>query len=221
MNLVELTIAQPDNAAEARAHQALTRAESMSVTTADEYQAAADEVMAIKSKWKEIEDARKALKQPVDEAAKRIQSFFKPPLDFLARAENIIKRKMVSWKSEQDRIAREEQRKAEEKARKERERLEREAAKAAAAGREERAEVLRERAEVVVSAPVAPVAPKVSGISERSVWKFEIVDAAKIPREFLMPNEKRIGEYVRAMKSDATIPGVRIFEETSLASRRA
>jgi len=221
MNLVELTIAQPDNAAEARAQQSLAHAESMSVTNADEYQAAADEVMAIKSKWKEIEDARKALKQPVDEAAKRIQAFFKPPLDFLTKAEGIIKRKMVEWKSEQDRIAREEQRKAEEKARKERERLEREAAKAAAAGREERAEVLRERAEVVVAAPVAPVVPKVGGISERTIWKFEIVDASQLPRQFLMPNEKRIGEYVRAMKSDATIAGVRVYEEIALASRRA
>lgn len=221
MNLVELKIEQPDNTAAERAKQALARAESMTIQTADEYETAASELMAIKAKWKEIDDSRKALKQPVDEAAKRIQAFFKPPLDFLSRAEAVIKRTMVTWKTEQDRIAREEARKADEKARKERERLEREARKAEEAGRLERAEVLRDRAEVTVAAPPPPVAPRVSGLSERTTWKYEIVDAAKLPREYLIPDEKRIGAVVRALKGDTNIPGVRAYEESILGARRA
>lgn len=221
MNLVDLKIAQPDNTAETRARQALARVDGMSVANAEDYQVAADELMAIKRKWNEVEVQRKELKGPIDEAAKRIQAFFKPPLDFLAQAEAVLKRKMVTWKSEQDRIAREEQRKADEKARKERERLEREAAKAAAAGREERAEVLRERAEVVVAAPVAPVAPKVSGISTRKAYMFRIVDASKVPDQYKVIDEKRIGAVVRALKMDANIPGVEVYEELTMATRSA
>lgn len=44
-----------------------------------------------------------------------------------------------------------------------------------------------------------------------TTWKFEIVQPAKLPREFLMADEVKIGQYVRAMKQDAKIDGVRIF----------
>jgi hypothetical protein len=221
MNLVELNIPQPDNTAEKRAQQALALAESFSVANAEDYQAAADELMAIKSRWREIEDMRKSLKAPVDEAARRIQSFFRSPLDFLAQAELVIKRKMVTWKTEQDRIAREEARRAEEKARKERERLEAQARKAEEEGRTERAEILRDRAEVVVPQAPPPTAPKVSGISERTVWKFEIVDASKVPDKYKVVDEKKVRQVVNALKGDAEIPGVRVWEENVLGARLA
>jgi DNA-binding Lrp family transcriptional regulator len=51
------------------------------------------------------------------------------------------------------------------------------------------------------------------------VWKFEIVEPMDVPREFLMPNEQKIREYVNANKDAAAIPGVRTWEETSIRSR--
>jgi len=143
------------------------------------------------------------------------------PLAFVGKAERTVKKRMVAWKSEQDRIAREEARKAEEKARKDRERLAREAAKAEEAGRTERAETLRDRAEVVTAAPPPPAAPKVSGIAERKVWKFEVTDPSKVPDEYKTIDERKIGGVVRALKGDTSIPGVRVWEESSLAARSA
>lgn len=54
-------------------------------------------------------------------------------------------------------------------------------------------------------------APKVAGMSFREHWQFEITDARQVPREFLMPDEGKIGGVVRAMKGSASIPGVRVW----------
>ena len=163
-NLVELSIPTPSSSAADRAQIALTAAQSMTIVTADQYEAGAAELQAIKAKHREIDGARKELVQPIDEARKRIQDFFRAPLDFLEQAEGIVKGKLTAFQNEQERIRREEQRKAEEAARKERERLaeqareterkarekaevkRRAAAEAEAAGRREEAARLQARA---------------------------------------------------------------------------
>ncbi|HBY58522.1 MAG TPA: hypothetical protein DEH78_01790, partial [Solibacterales bacterium] len=62
-------------------------------------------------------------------------------------------------------------------------------------------------------------APKVEGVSFRKVVRFEIVDTSKLPAKFLMPDETKIGKFVRAMGKDAEIPGVRVWEEDSPVAR--
>lgn len=197
------------------------QAEAFQVTDADSYEHGAEVLRSIKSMYNTVETKRKAITSPLDQAKRQVMDLFRPFTDSLSSAERTLKKRLIGWKNEQERIAREEQRKAEEAARKERERLEKQAAKAEEAGRTERAEVLRDRAEFTVPVAPAPATPKVSGLSDRKVWRFEIVDAAKIPREYLIPDEKRIGGVVRALKQDANIPGVRVYEESTLAARRA
>lgn len=62
--------------------------------------------------------------------------------------------------------------------------------------------------------------PKVAGIRRRVNQRFEVVDAAKIPRAHLTPNETSIGARVRELKDPdkamAEIPGIRVWEEDSL-----
>jgi len=53
--------------------------------------------------------------------------------------------------------------------------------------------------------------PKVEGLSYREDWKFEIVDADTLPREYLMPDESKIGKIVRALKLTTNIPGIRVY----------
>jgi len=55
--------------------------------------------------------------------------------------------------------------------------------------------------------------PKVEGISFLEIWKFEITDESLLPREYLMPDEKKIGQVVRATKGTLSIPGVKIYKE--------
>lgn len=65
------------------------------------------------------------------------------------------------------------------------------------------------------------IVPKVSaaGTSVRKNWKFKIVDASAIPREYLIPDEKRIGEIVRANKDATDIPGIAVYEKLSIGGR--
>jgi hypothetical protein len=66
-------------------------------------------------------------------------------------------------------------------------------------------------APVFAPAPPVPVAPKVEGVSYRDDYDFEIFDPGQIPREYLVPDEKKIRAVVKAMRASALIPGVRVF----------
>jgi type IV secretory pathway VirB10-like protein len=120
--------------------------------------------------------------------------------------------------------------------------LRRKAEEAAAAGRAAEAAKLQQRAETKVekaeekargfeqqaATVVAPVIhrepPKIAGLQMRDQWKFEITDPTKINAAFLMPDEKKIGAQVRALKGDAAAilgPGVRVWCEKVPASSAA
>lgn len=201
--------------------QLLQIASSYRVTTAAEYTAAGEELKKVKAAAKRLDEIRKSMTKPLDAAKRAIMDFFREPETKLQRAESGIKRAMIAYSEEQERIRREEQRKAEEAARKEREKLEAQAAKAAAAGKIERAEQLEQRAATVVAPVIQREAPKVTGLATREVWKFEIIDASALPREYLTVDEKKIGAVVRALKGDTNIPGVRVWAEKSLAAGAA
>jgi len=84
----------------------------------------------------------------------------------------------------------------------------------AAEVKEEVKEIKQEAREVVVEAKVVTSkAPKISGLSFRTNWKFEILDERKLPREFLKADEAAIRAHVSENKDKAKIPGVRIYSE--------
>ena len=74
---------------------------------------------------------------------------------------------------------------------------------------------------IMATAPEIPDEADTAGLTIREDWKFSIVDAALIPREYLIPDEKKIGRIVRALKGDANIPGVRAYSEKSTSTRSA
>lgn len=65
--------------------------------------------------------------------------------------------------------------------------------------------------------PVVParvnVAPRVSGVALRKVWKWEIVDRAAIPRDYMIPDEKQIARVVNVRHGGHGIPGIRVWSE--------
>jgi hypothetical protein len=69
---------------------------------------------------------------------------------------------------------------------------------------------------VLAKAPEVPEAVKTEGLGQRDHWTFEVIDAKLIPREYLMPDEVKIGRTVRNMKGDASIAGVRVFNKPIL-----
>ncbi len=234
----------------------LTTLRALSVTTQDEYEAAGAQVLAIAARAKSLESMRSTLKAPILDAGRRIDAFFREPLDFCAKARQVIDGKMAHYRDEQRRVREEAERQAAEAARRERERLERAAAAerekarkaqeaaeakaraAEAAGRAEKAAQMREQAAARAAAseaeaaaklaaaqamPTAPVvhipAPTAVGISTRKTYTYEITDAALLPREYLAPDETRIGKVVRALGEAAHIPGVRVIVRETSAAR--
>lgn len=106
--------------------------------------------------------------------------------------------------------------------------LDRRLAEAAALEREATATgdtALQMEADALISEPViAPVVilptatPKVAGVSYREEWDFEVVDDAKIPREYLTRDDAKIRRVVKAMKGTTNIPGVRAFSRRVVAA---
>jgi len=148
----------------------------------------------------------------------------------LVEAEGVLKPQIGRYVAEQERIKREAEEKArrEEQARIEAERKAEEerlaaALKAEEAGDSARAEEILNEAppefKPLPPAPVGFVVPKISGMSTSTIWKFDVVDQAKIPSEFMVPNFTKIGQVVRATKGTLQIPGIRIYSEKSVSAR--
>lgn len=56
-------------------------------------------------------------------------------------------------------------------------------------------------------------AEKIDGLHFRRYWKARIVNANKLPREFLKPDEVAINDYVSKNKENAKIAGVEVYFE--------
>lgn len=144
------------------------------------------ELEEAKEKKKAAEAERKAV-------VNKIEKFNKA----LKESEKSVRRMLESYQAELDRKRREE----EERRRQEEDKKRKEA--------EEKG--VEPAVEPAVVEEVA--APKVEGVSYYEHWTYEIEDESKIPREFLMIDEKKIRGYVQSMKGDGNIPGVKIYSE--------
>lgn len=111
-----------------KAKQQLAFVMAFEIASHDDYLLAADELIALKSKSKALEDKRTGITGPINSALRAINDLFRVPAQLLANAETLLKQKMLAYEQEQARIAAEAKRKAEEAAEAERKRLEEEAA---------------------------------------------------------------------------------------------
>ncbi|MEO5360589.1 MAG: hypothetical protein H7843_09085 [Nitrospirota bacterium] len=144
-------------------------------------------------------------------------------LDKVKKVIEIIKGKMLDWKTAEDKRIAAERLEAEKIAKKKAEEEKLQEAIALEAMGE------KEEAEAVLTAPIPFTPPaavkqeveKVAGISVRKATKYKIINATLIPREYLMPDEKKISGVVRAMGLAAKIPGIEVYEEAVMSVRGA
>lgn len=143
-----------------------------------------------------------------------------------AEREAAEERKRIEAEAAQKRKEAEERRRQEQEAaqaatnRAEKERLEREARERQEA--EERA-ILADAEKAKAAVEVKPVhvpevVTKVSGIAKKVIWKHRVKDPDKLPRQYLMPNEKLLEQYARTQKEKAQVPGVEFFPEDVIAA---
>lgn len=156
--------------------------------------------------------------------------------DPIEAALNAKKREMGNWQMEQERLRRQEEARLAEEARKHAEALA--VAEASALHQQGDTEAAEEVIQQAIEAPTPTVVlPKFQssdfGRTSRSVWKWKIVDLAKIPIHFLVPCENAstkllqdvstapIGALVRSLKNkelaESTFKGgVEVWEDRSI-----
>lgn len=196
-------------------------AAAMVVTNAEQYAVASEFLKTIKGAQKKVVDFFAPMKQKAHEAHKAITQQESATLKPLQEAEASLKRNLLTFHTEQERIRQEEQRKlqaaSDEAARKERERLEREAAKLKTP--ELKAERLEQAAAVIAPVvAVASAAPVVSGQSIRKTWTAKVVNLELVPREFMVVNEKALDAFAKSTKGAVKVAGVEFVEVSSIAS---
>lgn len=197
-----------------RVNEVMAAIDSLEIQDQDAMAAAAEWLRKNKETQKFVkeffEEDRKRTYDAYQAVTKEIKRF----TDLLTKSEKSIKRKMADYQIEQERIRREE----EEKRRKEEEkRLQEEEKKRKAAEKKGKMAPLPSPP-VVIEAP-AQEEEKLEGVSFVEVWTYTIDDTSKIPREYMIPDEKKIRDVVKAMKGDANIPGVKIFADKQVRAR--
>jgi len=217
----------------------LETAQALVIKTEKDYHIQAENLSIIKGFSKDLENKRKTITGPMDQAKKAVMDLFRPASEALKKAENVTKKALAEYAAVQEAKRREEARKAAEKARREEaaqkakleEKARREAEKAEklrSEGKEARAELAEEKAADMVAKaetvyvepkPVAVEVPKAKGVSYREVWRAEVLRPSDVPREFLMVDEKKLAGYAKAMKSEARVAGVHFYPEKVVAGR--
>lgn len=215
----ELTATKPDAQ---EANSFLQEARALPVTCPDEYAAAADKMLAYKAWLKSWNEYHEPEIVKAHDLHKSLCAKRKVGQDAVNMAIRYLESKLRDFDREQEALRIAEQKKlqaeADARAAKRRGDLEK---KAAAAKRPETQAKYQQQAQQVATpvVSVAPVTPQVNGLVKRKVWKFRIVDAQAIPREYLKVDEERLGRYARAMGANARVAGVTFFQEEQLAAK--
>lgn len=215
-----------ENEQKSSAMKILEQARYLNITSAADYEAAAEFTKQVKSLSKRIKDYWEPLKKSARASWQSLVDREKELLKPLEQAENEVKKKMAAYQrkvQEEERAARE---LAEKLKREEAERLLAEAAKAAEQGNEMESEILLAQAEIMeASQPAVQMqAPKATGVSTRTLYRARIIDESKVPVEVagvvIRPVDlAAINKLAQASKGKVQIPGIEIYEEQSVAVR--
>lgn len=160
------------------------------IVTQDDYQQSGDVLKLCKNKIKELETERKTYTQPLDESKKLIMAKFNETINPIKDYIEKLNRGMSNWFVIEEKRRQEEQKELEEKA----------------------IEEAGDNPDVIV--PVVESAKTIKGgiatTSMTKTYDFEIEDETLIPREYLMPDEKKIKADIKkgvVIKGIKTITG--------------
>lgn len=209
----------------------VAKANEIVITNPQQYEYAASHLTLVKGAIKKVKEYWGPLCDAAHKSWKGLTGKRGEMLSPLEQAEKILKNKQIAYNQEQQRKAAEEQRRlqaeADARAERERQRLLKEAEKLKTPELKE--ERLRQAEEV--EAPVVTVqteVPKVQGQSFRKTWKAEIVDKKAFVEAalkddnllaFLEIDMSKMNKLAAATKGQINYPGIKFFEDTSMASR--
>lgn len=181
----------------------LTESEGLIIDNQPSYLNAEIQLKRITGHSNALEARRKELDKPFRDAAAAIKKLSDDARMRLETRKETLKRKMADFIVEQNRL------------RQEAEEITRQVAAEAAAQIEANPFDDVQPVENVI----IPAAPQKLMTTVYEDWSFVIDCADLVPREFCIPDERKIREYIRANKEMAKIAGVTIVKETKVKSR--
>uniref|UniRef100_A0A6M3J269 Uncharacterized protein n=1 Tax=viral metagenome TaxID=1070528 RepID=A0A6M3J269_9ZZZZ len=190
-----------------------------------EYNKTLSNLATIRKIKKEAEELRLAWSSPLDKAKKWVDSIFRDAKNPLVQKEVVLQQNADTWwASEQKRIKNEqlkaidkaaiEAKRAQEKANKVFDKVD--AVNLPVAGGLPVPEIVPQQVE---QAPKTVRLDSGGTVTRKEDWTFEVVNTNLIPREYLSVNEQAIRQVVKALKDKANIPGIRVWDKGSYATR--
>jgi predicted phage tail protein len=245
MNMIIETEAQQVAGTETQQAAAmLSLAMAYEIDSPEMAESAAQDLGEIKGRQKKLDEIRKGMTKPLDEAKARIMDLFRGPTETLQKAESQLKIAIGGW-TEKERARIEAERRAQEEAARklaeEQRRIAEEAAAKAKAAEaagdhvaaiaaEQEAAAATQTAEVIthMAPAVVAAAPKLAGISNSDNWKCECTDLMALVKavaegkasiELVEFNQKEANKRAKALRAEFKVPGVRVYAEQVVSAR--
>ncbi len=183
-------------------------AEKRVITTPEHAATATDDLSQIAKLRKVMENKRKSLLDPLKLQSDAIRDTYNYLMAPVLEADKITRAKMVAYDTEQKRI------------RAEQEEINRKRQEAA----EQEMKLKGELTESVNLVEVAPepakrVATDLGTAGMVDCWKYEVVDLLAIPREYLVVDGAMLNAIAKRHHDQKQIPGVRFYNEPTIAVR--
>lgn len=227
---------QPDKAREVGGELETTtkslaqRLSSTTVTDTKSLEQAVLDRQAIGDAIKRVEDFFAPFKQMAHRLHRALCDRETEILTPLKRVDAVKRTAISDYKAERDRIRQAQERElAEQRRREDEARAMADAELLAASGQHQEAAAVLEEA-IAAPAPVVALTDETKGVeglkfTRRWLWRYrggpnvikdtppEVLQRAMqlVPRDFCCVDEKKVGQYVRSMKSTAKIPGIEIY----------
>lgn len=197
------------------------RLQDYRINTPEQFEFAAEDLKTSKAMIDELTKTRKTITDPLDIAKEKTMALFRVPINRLMSIRETIDRAMTKFKDDEEKKRQEAEAKAAEKNAKKVETLETKAEEAEKSGDLAKADKLRAKAQdVQTAAPLVETkVPKVDGLATRVNWKYRVVNAALVPRKFLIPNDKLLGDTARSTKGTIKVPGIVFYAEKTNYTR--
>ena len=190
------------------------KAKQLTISSAQDYTAAGEFVKSVDGLIREVEGSFKPLIEKAHMTHKAMIAEMNRHLTPLQTAKTMARGLMIGWDRLQEMKRREEEARLQDLARKVEEDAKIQTAfKAAVEGRTVWRYILNEEI-YVPPIIVKKDVPKVNGVRFQTVWRWRIKDLSKIPREYFLLDEVKIGAVCRGLKqAGEVIPGIESYCE--------
>jgi len=192
------------------------------------YSIAAENLILLKNKKKELVAVRKSITQPIDEHKKNALGLFREPESKLDQAISVVKNCMVTYLREQELIAKKLEAQQLETIRKREEKLREKAEKAESKGQIEKADNFHQQADSIPMPVQQTMKPKYKGISTRKTW-FAIITnerellaaivSGQVPMAAIKFDTVFLNRQATALKKELNYPGVIVKQKDGIAVR--